>query len=122
MSAVAAVPWEPVWLSLRLSLVTVSILLMVGLPLAWWLATTRSRWKTSLEAVSALPLLLPPSVLGFYLLIFMAPRGAAGSPWQALTGHALAFSCSRRWTAPCSPCRKARSVTCWKRRSVSTCC
>ena len=101
MSSVAAIPWEPVWLSLRLSLVTVLILLVAGLPLAWWLATTRSRWKTPLEAVTALPLVLPPSVLGFYLLIFMGPQGAAGSLWQALTGHPLAFSFAGLVVASC---------------------
>jgi molybdate transport system permease protein len=92
---------EPVWLSLRLSLITVLILLLIGLPLAWWLANTRSRFKTPLEAVTALPLVLPPSVLGFYLLIFMGPEGAAGSLWQSLTGNPLAFSFSGLVLASC---------------------
>lgn len=92
---------EPVWLSLRLSLITVLILLLIGLPLAWWLANTRSRLKTPLEAVTALPLVLPPSVLGFYLLIFMGPEGAAGSLWQSLTGNPLAFSFSGLVLASC---------------------
>ncbi len=92
---------EPVWLSLRLSLITVFILLLAGLPLAWWLANTSSRMKTPLEAVTALPLVLPPSVLGFYLLIFMGPEGAAGSLWQSLTGNPLAFSFSGLVLASC---------------------
>jgi len=92
---------EPVWLSLRLSLITVLILLLTGLPLAWWLANTSSRMKTPLEAVTALPLVLPPSVLGFYLLIFMGPEGAAGSLWQSLTGNPLAFSFSGLVLASC---------------------
>jgi len=92
---------EPVWLSLRLSLATVLILLLVGTPLAWWLANTHSRLKTPLEAVTALPLVLPPSVLGFYLLVFMAPQGAAGALWQSLVGHPLAFSFAGLVVASC---------------------
>ncbi len=93
--------FQPVWLSLRLSLVTVLILLLGGLPLAWWLANTHSRLKTPLEALTALPLVLPPSVLGFYLLIFMGPQGAAGAMWQALVGHPLAFSFAGLVLASC---------------------
>jgi molybdate transport system permease protein len=92
---------EPVWLSLRLSLATVLILLLIGTPLAWWLANTHSRLKTPLEAVTALPLVLPPSVLGFYLLVFMAPQGAAGALWQTLVGHPLAFSFAGLVLASC---------------------
>ncbi|MDY6942197.1 MAG: molybdate ABC transporter permease subunit [Pseudomonadota bacterium] len=92
MPADSASLFEPVWLSLRLSSVTVVILLAIGLPLGWWLAVTRSRWKTPVEAVTALPLVLPPSVLGFYLLIFMGPGGPAGAFWHTLTGHSLAFT------------------------------
>jgi molybdate transport system permease protein len=91
----------PVLLSLRLALVTVLILLVPGLPLAWWLAHTRSRLKMLLEAVTALPLVLPPSVLGFYLLVFMGPRGPAGSLWVSLTGHPLAFSFAGLVLASC---------------------
>lgn len=92
---------EPVLLSLRLSVVTVLILLTIGLPLAWWLATTQTRWKTTLEAVTALPLVLPPSVLGFYLLILMSSRGALGSVWERFVGHPLAFSFSGLVVASC---------------------
>lgn len=101
MSAVGHALLEPVWLSLRLSLTTVLILLLLGVPLAWWLANTRSRWKTPLEAVTALPLVLPPSVLGFYLLVFMGPQGAAGALWQTLAGHPLAFSFAGLVVASC---------------------
>ena len=92
---------EPVLLSLRLSAVTVVILVALGLPLGWWLGTTRSRWKTPLEAVTALPLVLPPSVLGFYLLVFMSPRGAMGALWERFVGHPLAFSFSGLVFASC---------------------
>lgn len=101
MNGTVPVLLEPVWLSLRLAMMTVVILLAIGLPLAWWLANTRSRLKTPLEAVTALPLVLPPSVLGFYLLIFMGPQGAAGSMWQTLFGHPLAFSFAGLVVASC---------------------
>ncbi len=101
MSGVEPDLFEPVWLSLRLSLVTVLILLLGGLPLAWWLANTHSRLKTPLEALTALPLVLPPSVLGFYLLIFMGPQGAAGAVWQTLVGHPLAFGFAGLVLASC---------------------
>lgn len=67
-----------VWLTVRLASVTVMLLLMVGIPYSWWLANTHSRWKTPLEAVTALPLVLPPTVMGFYLLLFLGPNGPAG--------------------------------------------
>lgn len=101
MSGVEPALWQPVWLSLRLALTTVVILLLIGVPLAWWLANTHSRWKTPLEAVTALPLVLPPSVLGFYMLIFMGPQGAAGALWQTLAGHPLAFSFAGLVVASC---------------------
>ena len=84
----------PVWLTLRLAAVTVALLLIVGTPLAWWLAHTRTRVKPLVEAVTALPLVLPPTVLGFYLLVLFAPGGALGAPWLALTGETLTFSFS----------------------------
>lgn len=83
---------EPVWLSLRLATVTVLVLLLVATPLAWWLAFTRSRARTFVEAVVALPLVLPPTVLGFYLLILLGPSGAIGRPWVELTDTTLTFS------------------------------
>lgn len=80
------------WLSLKLAAVTTIVLLILGTPLAWWLATTRSRFKTPIEAVVALPLVLPPTVLGFYLLLTLGPRGWIGAPWSALGASPLVFS------------------------------
>ena len=84
----------PVWLTLRLAGVTVVLLLLVGTPLAWWLAHTRTRIKPLIEALTALPLVLPPTVLGFYLLVLFAPGAPLGAAWLGLTGHTLTFSFS----------------------------
>jgi len=84
--------WGPLWLTLQLAGVTVVVLLLVGTPLAWWLAFTGSRFRTLVEAVVALPLVLPPTVLGFYLLVALGPHGLIGGPWKDLTGSALAFT------------------------------
>ena len=82
----------PIWLTLRLASTATLLLLVIATPLAWWLAHTRSFLKTPIEATVALPLVLPPTVLGFYLLVGLGPHGIIGGPWQALTGSALAFS------------------------------
>ena len=82
----------PLWLSLQLATVTVLILLAVGTPLAWWLAFTRNRARTVVEAIVAMPLVLPPTVLGFYLLVLLSPQGLIGGPWLELTGTTLTFS------------------------------
>jgi molybdate transport system permease protein len=82
----------PLWLSFQLGTVTVVLLLLVATPLAWWLAFTRCRIRAPIEAVVALPLVLPPTVLGFYLLIFLGPAGWLGGTWVALTGTTLTFS------------------------------
>ena len=82
----------PVWLSLKLASATVVALLVIATPLAWWLAFTRVRWRAAVEAVAALPLVLPPTVLGFYLLILLAPNGAIGRWWVELTDTTLTFS------------------------------
>ena len=74
------------------ALVTTLILLLLTPPLAWWLARTDNRIRPFVEAAVALPLVLPPTVLGFYLLLAMAPDGILGSAWRALTGMPLAFS------------------------------
>ena len=84
----------PVWISLQLASVTVVVLLLLGTPLAWWLAFTRSRSRAVVEALVALPLVLPPTVLGFYLLILLGPAGAIGSFWVEITGTTLTFSFS----------------------------
>ena len=79
-------------LTLELAAVSTAILLVIGTPLAWWLATTRSRWKAVLGALVALPLVLPPTVLGFYLLVAMGPQGPIGRLTGALGLGTLAFS------------------------------
>jgi molybdate transport system permease protein len=83
---------SPLLLTLRLAAVTTVVLLVLGAPLAWWLARTRWRGRAAVEAVVALPLVLPPTVLGFYLLLMMAPRGPLGSLWRAAGGGTLVFS------------------------------
>jgi molybdate transport system permease protein len=83
---------EALLLSARLALSVSAILFVVGVPLAYWLAYSRWRWKFLLEAVVALPLVLPPTVLGFYMLLAMGPRGALGKLWSAAFGHGLAFT------------------------------
>jgi len=82
----------PLWLTIRLAAATTGVLLIVGTPIAWWLATTQSRTKSVIEALTALPLVLPPTVLGFYLLVFLSPRSPIGSTWVDITGQTLTFS------------------------------
>jgi molybdate transport system permease protein len=79
-------------LSIRLALCVSAILFVLGVPLAYWLAYSRWRWKFLLEAVVALPLVLPPTVLGFYMLLAMGPHGALGKLWYAVFGHGPAFT------------------------------
>ena len=79
-------------LSLELAAATTAILFVIGLPVAWWLATTRWRGKFLVEAVVALPLVLPPTVLGFYLLVAMGPRSPLGRLFEGVTGSRLPFS------------------------------
>lgn len=86
------IDFQPIWLSLQLAGMTVLILLALATPVAWWLAHTRCRFRVVVEAVVALPLVLPPTVLGFYMLILLGPNGWVGGPVQALTGSALSFS------------------------------
>ncbi len=88
----AHVDIQAVWLSLRLAATTDVVLLSLGTPLAWWLAHGRSRWKSPVEAIVALPLVLPPTVLGFYLLVALGTQGPLGALWQRMTGAPLAFS------------------------------
>ncbi|HSH88642.1 MAG TPA: molybdate ABC transporter permease subunit [Ramlibacter sp.] len=81
-----------IWLTLRLAGLTTLVLLFLATPLAWWLATTRSRWRTPIGAVVALPLVLPPTVLGFYLLVSLGPNGPGGQLTQALGLGLLPFT------------------------------
>ncbi len=86
--------WQPVWLTLKLASLTTLLLLVVGTPIAWWLSQTRSRLKHPLSALVALPIVLPPTVLGFYLLVFLGPNGPGGQLTQALGIGTLPFTFS----------------------------
>lgn len=79
-------------ITLELALVSTVVLLILGTPLAWWLARTEVRYKAVIEALVALPLVLPPTVLGFYLLIVLGPRGPIGRLMESLGGASLAFT------------------------------
>jgi molybdate transport system permease protein len=83
---------QAVVVRLKLAAVTTLLLLVLCTPLAWWLARTRSRLRAPVEAITALPLVLPPTVLGFYLLVLLGPRGPVGSVWESLGGDRLVFS------------------------------
>ena len=83
---------QAIWLTIRLAAVVTAILLVLGTPLAWWLARTKARWKGAVGAVVALPLVLPPSVLGFYLLLMMGPNGPVGHLTQTVGIGLLPFT------------------------------
>jgi molybdate transport system permease protein len=89
------------WLSIQLALVTTAALVLIGTPIAWWLSQTQFRFKPAVQAVVAMPIVLPPTVLGFYLLILLGPDGAIGSWWVQLTGSALTFSFTGLVIASC---------------------
>ncbi|MEJ2404065.1 MAG: molybdate ABC transporter permease subunit [Candidatus Thiodiazotropha sp.] len=84
--------WQPIGLTLKLASSTTLLLMLVGTPIAWWLARSHAWYKQALSAVVALPLVLPPTVLGFYLLILMAPDGAIGRLTQSLGLGTLPFT------------------------------
>ncbi|MBF0163279.1 MAG: molybdate ABC transporter permease subunit [Magnetococcales bacterium] len=84
--------WQALWLTAKLATVTTLVLLVLGTPLAWWLARTRSAWKGPISALVAMPLILPPTVLGFYLLLFMGPEGWLGRFTHALGWGYLPFT------------------------------
>lgn len=86
--------WTAVVLTLRLATATTTVLFLLGLPLAWWLATTRWKGKFLVEALVTLPILLPPTVLGFYLLLLLGPRSPLGRAIIVLTGETLPFTFS----------------------------
>ncbi|BEU03149.1 molybdate ABC transporter permease [Agarivorans sp. OAG1] len=93
--------YQAIILSVKLATISCLILLLLGTPLAWWLARSQSKLKHIVEAVVALPIVLPPTVLGFYLLIGFAPNSFLGQWWQAITGSQLAFSFSGLVFASC---------------------
>lgn len=84
--------WTAIWLTVRLAACTTAILLLAGLPLAYWLATTRFRGKFLVEAAVALPIILPPSVVGFYILWATGPRSPIGRAYESITDGMLPFS------------------------------
>jgi molybdate transport system permease protein len=86
--------WQAFWLTIRLAVLVAAVLTVLGLPIAYWIAFSRWRWKFLAEAVVALPIVLPPTVLGFYVLVVLGSRSSLGRSWQALTGHTLAFTFS----------------------------
>jgi molybdate transport system permease protein len=93
--------FAPLLLSVQLALVTTVVLLLIGTPIAWWLSQTPSRFKPVAQAVVAMPIVLPPTVIGFYLLILLGPNGAIGSWWVQVSGSALTFSFSGLVIASC---------------------
>ncbi len=92
IAGIAEADWIALLLTLRLALISTVLLLVLCVPLAWWLAFTPSRAKVLIEALVALPLVLPPTVIGFYLLILLGPRGAIGGALESIGLTHLAFS------------------------------
>lgn len=92
MTALPSDLWQIVRLTLWLAFLTTVILLIVSTPLAWWLARSRARWKDVIAAIVALPLVLPPTVLGFYMLLMLGPDGPGGAVAQLWGGRTLAFT------------------------------
>ncbi|ARP78315.1 molybdate ABC transporter permease subunit [Bordetella genomosp. 6] len=84
--------WAAIWLTIELASLTTLLLLVIGTPIAWWLARTRSRLKGPVGAIVALPLVLPPTVIGFYLLVAMGPNGYVGQLTQSLGLGTLPFT------------------------------
>jgi molybdate transport system permease protein len=88
------IDWQAFRLTVELALLVSAILFAAGVPLAYWLAFSQWRWKFFVEALVALPIVLPPTVLGFYVLVALGSRSPLGRWWQSLTGHTLAFTFS----------------------------
>src|SRR5437588_5571289 len=86
--------WQAFVLTLKLATLVAALLAVMGVPIAYWITFSRWRWKFVAEAVVMLPIVLPPTVLGFYLLVALGSRSPLGRWWQALTGHTLAFTFS----------------------------
>ena len=93
--------FAPLWLSVQLAAMTTILLLVIATPIAWWLANSESRWRPVVQTVVAMPIVLPPTVMGFYLLILLGPAGALGSWWVDLTGNALTFTFTGLVIASC---------------------
>ena len=86
------IDWQAFLLTIELAVIVSAILFVIGLPLAYWIAFSRLRWKFLVEALVALPIVLPPTVLGFYVLVALGSQSPLGRWWQSLTGHTLAFT------------------------------
>ena len=86
------IDWQTLWLTLQLAFTVAVLLLLLGLPIAYWIAFSSWRWKFLVESLVALPIVLPPTVLGFYVLVALGPRSPLGRWWISLTGHTLAFT------------------------------
>jgi molybdate transport system permease protein len=86
------VDWTALWLSVRLATATTLVLLVIGIPIAYWIVFSPRRWKFLVEAIVALPLVLPPTVLGFYVLMAIGPASPVGRAYTSLAGHGLAFT------------------------------
>src|SRR3954462_9785051 len=84
--------WQALWLSVRLATATAAVLLIIGIPIAYWIVFSPRRWKFLVEAIVALPLVLPPTVLGFYVLMAIGPASPVGRAYTSLAGHGLAFT------------------------------
>jgi molybdate transport system permease protein len=84
--------WQALWLTVRLATIVSGMLVVLGIPIAYWLTYARWRWKFLVEAMVALPIVLPPTVLGFYVLLALGSRSPLGRWWESLTGHTLAFT------------------------------
>lgn len=84
--------WQAFLLTVKLAVLVTAILLVLGLPIAYWITYSRRRWKFLVEAVVAMPLVLPPTVLGFYILLALGSKSPIGRWWESLTGHTLAFT------------------------------
>ena len=94
--AITPEAWQAIALTLKLAALTTALLLLIATPLAWWLSQTRSAWRTPISALVTLPLVLPPTVLGFYILVLLGPHGAVGQLTQALGLGVLSFSFTGR--------------------------
>jgi molybdate transport system permease protein len=86
------IDWQAFWLTLQLAIIVSALLVAIGLPIAYWIAFTRWRGKFLVEALVALPIVLPPTVLGFYVLVALGPHSPLGRWWISVTGHTLAFT------------------------------
>ena len=101
LQSLSIINYGPILLTLHLATISLAIMFMISMPLAWWLANTKSRLGRVVETLTALPLVLPPSVLGFYLLVFLGKGSFIGETWTSMTGEPLVFTFSGLVIASC---------------------